>query len=127
MKLIERVVLRPEILESNAQKLPEGVLCRVRYPVCNIGVRNHNNRKYSRDVWEKVHEDADISEKIRARNLFGHAEHPVETTQSNLEKTSHVVSRLFMEEGDLNGKSVMMEKADIDVLDTPYGDRKSVV
>ena len=112
--LNEMVVAKPKILESNKTKLPEGVLLRVSYPVCNIDERNHNNRIYRKSVWEKVLGNTDIREKTERRCLFGHAEHP-ESTQSNLEKTSHIITKTWLDE---NSSQVYQQ---FDVLDTPYG------
>ena len=110
--LIETVLQEPILFEE--KELPQGVLCRVTYPVCNIGMKNQNNRIYRREVWEKVLKDNNILRKLKDRTLFGHAEHP-ETTQSNLEKTSHIVSNLWVDEKENK------VKATLDVLDTPYG------
>jgi hypothetical protein len=120
MTLQETLISKGRIHESSKEKLPEGVLCRVTYPICNIDVKNHNGRKYSRAVWEKVHENQEINEKLSTRTLFGHAEHPKET-QSNLEKTSHIVTKMYQGEELFEGKKVLVEYADFDVLDTPYG------
>lgn len=115
MFLTERVAQKAQILESDKSKLPTGVLCRILYPICNIGKRNNNRRIYSESVWERVHTDMDIKEKLQTRTLYGLAEHPKEEITTNLEKTSHIVTRLFMNEQE--GR----EYAEIDVLDTPYG------
>lgn len=111
--LNETVVTKGQILERDSAKLPQGVLCRVSYPnVCNIGKKNANNRVYDAKVWELVHGDQSIMRKINERTLFGHAEHP-ESTQSNVEKVSHVVIESKVAEDHL---------AQVyDVLDTPYG------
>jgi len=119
-QLNETLITRGKILESDRKKLPEGVLCRVTYPICNIGVKNHNGRKYTKEVWEKVHENKEINEKLANRTLFGHAEHPKET-QSNLEKTSHIVTKMYQGEELFEGKKILVEYADFDILDTPYG------
>lgn len=116
----ERIVSKAVIVEKNKTKLNEGVLCKVVYPICNVDIRNHNGRIYEEKVWENVENNKDIVEKLQNRCLFGHAEHP-STTQSNLEKTSHIVTRLFREPGMFEGKQIMIEKAEFDVLDTPYG------
>lgn len=116
MKINEVVLAKAKIVESDRKKLPEGVLCRVTYPVCNIGKRNRNGRVYGESVWERVNTNPDIQEKIKNRTLFGHAEHP-ETTQSNLEKTSHVI--IAQEMKDL-GEGLTQYQT-FDVLDTPYG------
>ena len=121
MKIIEKILTKAEVIESAQGELPKGVLCRALYPICLVDVKNHNGRKYSSDVWEAVHKNGDIKQKLDTRTLFGHAEHPQETTQSNLEKTSHIVSEMFMEKGEHEGKEVMVEKAWFDILDTPYG------
>ena len=94
--------------------LPNGVLCRVTYPICNIGERNKNNRIYDKSVWEKVLSNTNLQERLACRNLYGHAEHP-EKTQSNLEKTSHIVTNFNINETD--GKVYQT----IEVLNTPYG------
>jgi len=113
--LIERFVPKVELLESDRVKLPEGVLCRVTYPICNIGEVNRNSRVYERDVWDTVMTDEDLQGKIKSRALFGHAEHPKDTSQSSTEKISHVVNKIWLDE---SGNIV---KTQIDVLDTPYG------
>ena len=113
--IIERTITQGKILEADKKKLPEGVLCRVTYPICNIGELNRNKRMYGPEVWEAVDKDADIQEKLKSRCLFGHAEHPKDTSQSSTEKISHVVTKVYTAEGT---KTV---KCDIDVLDTPYG------
>jgi len=118
--IIEHIVERAKILESDKKNLPEGVLCRVAYPICNIGVLNHNGRIYEEKLWDLVENNKDIKTKLEKRCLFGHAEHPP-TTQSNLEKTAHIITKLYREPGLFEGKECVKEKAVFDVLDTPYG------
>jgi len=112
--LVERIVTKGKIIESDRKKLPQGVLCRVTYPICNVGERNANGRIYERDVWDKVLANEELQDKLSRRKLFGHAEHP-EETQSNLEKTSHVIIGMDMNESDNKVYQTF------DVLDTPYG------
>jgi hypothetical protein len=112
MDLIETTVRKPKIVEANRSKLPEGVLYRVTYPICNVGMLNANNRVYERDVWEKVLEDPELQEKQANRVLFGQAEHPAET-QSDLQLTSHVIFETWMD------KDTVYQK--MDILDTPTG------
>jgi len=102
------------IVESDQSKLPKGVLCRIAYPICNIGERNLNNRIYEKAVWDKVMSNDALMEKMANRALFGQAEHP-ESTQSNLEKTSHVVLGISVDE---SSNRVFQE---YDLLNTPYG------
>lgn len=118
MKLIEKVVNK-YVLNENVQK--DGVLCRLIYPICNIGERNHNDRIYEEALWDRVEQDKNIKEKLNNRTLFGQAEHPKEETQSNLEKTSHIVTRIYREKELFEGKEILKEKAEIEILDTPYG------
>jgi len=103
-----------DVIETNQANLPAKVLCRITYPICNIGKLNANNRMYGRDVWDKVLQSEGLQEKLEKRCLYGHAEHPKES-QSRLEKTSHVVNRMWIDENDNKVKQ------EIDVLDTPYG------
>ena len=110
----ERIVEQGKILESDSKKLPKGVLCRARYNICNIGERNANKRVYEKEVWNNVFKDKELVEKLKGRTLWGHAEHP-ESTQSNIEKVSHIVTDIFYMP---NENKI---KADFDVLDTPYG------
>jgi len=114
IQLDERIQEKGTILERDAKKLPEGVLCRVVYPICNIGKLNHNGRMYEKGVWDRVMGDKDIMSKIESRGLVGHAEHP-DKLQSSLEKASHVVSKMHIDE---SSQRVLQE---FDVLDTPFG------
>jgi hypothetical protein len=114
MLLNENIIGKP-LLETKEQvKLPDGVLCRVTYPICNINQRNANNRVYERAVWDKVLEDKDLQHKLESRSLFGHAEHP-EQTASDLGLTSHVIHKMWIDED----KNVCYQT--LDVLDTPAG------
>lgn len=112
MLLVEREIQQGQIIESSREKLPDGVLCRVLYPICNIGQLNANKRIYETAVWEKVLSDPDIKTKIENRALFGHAEHP-SSSQSDLQLTSHVICEMKIE-----GNKVYQV---FDVLDTPTG------
>jgi len=113
MLLVERVLNEAEILESDRTKLPTGVLCRVKYPICNIDELNANKRRYSRELWERVQSDPNISEQMGNRALFGHAEHP-EHTQSDLQLTSHVIFEMNISE---DGRVYQT----MDIVDTPTG------
>jgi len=114
MKINETTMAKVRILESDRSKLPEAVLCRVVYPICNIGQLNANNRVYEREVWEKVLADEGIREKMNNRTLFGQAEHPAET-QSDLQLTSHTIFEMWIDENDGRVYQKM------DILDTPTG------
>jgi hypothetical protein len=114
MLLKESIVNQPIFEEKDGSKLPEAVLCRVTYPVCNIGERNANKRVYEKEVWDNVLGDTTLKEMMDQRRLFGHAEHPAET-QSDLQLTSHVIHNMWIDEAT---NKVMQS---IDVLDTPMG------
>jgi len=114
MLLKESIISKPIFEEKDSSKLPEAVLCRVSYPVCNIGKRNANKRVYEREVWDKVLGDSTLKEMMDQRRLFGHAEHPSES-QSDLQLTSHVIRSMWIDEAT----NVVFQS--IDVLDTPMG------
>jgi cell division septum initiation protein DivIVA len=108
-KITERLVL-----ERDRSKLPEGVLCSAVYPISEFDTLNRNRRKYSKSLWEKVCANKDLMEKLQNRKLYGHAEHPA-TTQSNLEKISHIITKMWIDES----KNRVYQE--MHVLDTPYG------
>jgi len=112
MLLIERLIEKGRIVESDRTKLPDGVLCRVVYPVCNIDQMNANKRVYEAAVWEHVLKDPELKEKLEKRSLFGHAEHP-QGSASDLQLTSHVIHEM-----KVDGDKVYQT---IDVVDTPTG------
>lgn len=112
--IVEHLTGKGRIIETDRKKLPDGVLCRVTYPICNVGILNRNNRMYEQQVWDKVFQDPDIRQKLETRSLLGHAEHPKDTSQSSTEKVSHVVNKIW---DDHKGKVA----TELDVLDTPYG------
>jgi len=112
MRILEEKILPGNLVLEETNK--DRLLCRVVYPICNIGKRNANNRIYEKAVWEKVLGDSDIQEKLKNRALFGQAEHPTET-QSDLQLTSHVIFEMWIDEE----KGQVFQK--MDVLDTPTG------
>ena len=112
MLLIERLIEKGRIVESDRTKLPDGVLCRVVYPICNFGQVNANHRMYEAAVWEHVLNDPELKEKLEKRSLFGHAEHP-QGSASDLQLTSHVIHEM-----KVDGDKVYQT---IDVVDTPTG------
>lgn len=111
-QIVESIVEKPILIE--AETLPQGVLCRVEYPICNINQLNANRRRYSGKVWECVLNKPDIKEKLEKRSLFGQGEHPA-GTQSDLQLTSHVITEFIINEKD--GR--VYQK--FDVLNTPAG------
>src|SRR3972149_8130081 len=114
--LNERILDESQILESDPNKLPIGILARIRRTVCEIGKKNANNRIYERKVWEKVLADSGIQQKLKNRQILGEMEHPVESQiKLHKDRTSHVVSNLFLDE------STNTIKADFDLLSTDAG------
>jgi len=114
MIIKETTLSKPIVEETDRTKLPETVLCRVKYNICNIDERNANGRIYEKSVWENVLQNETLQEMLQNRRLFGQAEHPVET-QSDLQLTSHVVHEMWIDEDTNNVWQT------IDVLDTPMG------
>lgn len=113
MLLVERFYSKPQIIEATAIKLPDGVLLRLVYPVCNIGELNANKRMYERELWDIVLANLDLQEKLGHRNLYGQAEHPKET-QSDLQLTSHIIHEMWIADDNKVYQT-------FDVLDTPCG------
>lgn len=114
MLLVERNFAKPvRILEATSTQLPDGVLLRLIYPVCNIGELNANKRMYERELWDLVLENQDLQEKLSNRNLYGQAEHPKETA-SDLQLTSHIIHEMWIGEDSRVYQT-------FDVLDTPCG------
>jgi len=113
MLLVERFYSKPQIIEATATKLPDGVLLRLVYPVCNIGELNANKRMYERELWDIVLANQDLQEKLSNRNLYGQAEHPKET-QSDLQLTSHIIHEMWIADDHKVYQT-------FDVLDTPCG------
>jgi len=114
MEIRETSLNKPIIEEKDRTKLPETVLCRVTYNICNVGELNANKRVYEKEVWNKVLSNDTLKEMLEHRRLFGQAEHPTET-QSDLQLTSHVVHNMWIDEKENKVYQT------IDVLDTPMG------
>lgn len=115
-KLNETFFGKGQIIESDSSKLPTGVLCRVRYPICLIDKKNRNERIYRKSVWENVLKNVDVKEKLERRVLFGNQEHPIESAlKLNKDDTSHIVSSIILDEA----KNMVF--ADFDVLPTEAG------
>jgi len=114
MKLREDIFTKGRLVETDSNKLPKGVLCKVVYPICNIDEKNQNHRVYSKALWEKVLAEENFVRKQQERTLFGQAEHP-EETQSDLQLTSHIITKTWIDEAS---NKVYQE---MDVLNTPCG------
>lgn len=113
MRLVENVYSKPvRIIEATNAQLPDGVLLRLIYPVCNIGELNANKRLYEQELWDLVLENQELQEKLSNRNLYGQAEHPKETA-SDLQLTSHIIHEMWIGDGRVYQT--------FDVLDTPCG------
>ena len=116
ISLNEKMFGKGRIIESDASKLPAGILCRVRYPICIIDKKNRNSRIYRKPVWEGVMKNPDVLEKLEHRNLFGNQEHPIESQlKLNKDDTSHIISKIIIEDKE------HMVYADFDVLPTEAG------
>jgi len=115
ISLKETMLGKGQIIESDGSKLPSGVLCRVRYPICIVDEKNRNNRIYRKEVWESVLKNEEVLEKLEHRNLFGNQEHPIESQlKLNKDDTSHIISEMHVGENN-------MVYADFDVLPTEAG------
>jgi hypothetical protein len=113
IRLIEAVSAPEQIVKS--ENLPSGILSRVRRTICEIGVKNANNRVYEKAVWEKVLNDSDFKKKLENRQILGRIEHPVDSQIKLDQDTSHIVSNIFIDE------ATNTVKADFDILPTNGG------
>jgi hypothetical protein len=113
IKLFEKILEKTNTLREG---LPEGVLCRVSYPVMRVGVKNANKRVYGTDVAEAILNDPTIQEKLKTRTLFGNMEHPTDSAlKLSKDETSHIISKIYLDEA----KGILYQ--DIDVLPTEAG------
>lgn len=114
ISLVESYEGKPKIHD---EKLPVGVLSRVTYPVCRIGVRNHNNRVYEGEVFESVLREEGVKYKLKTRTLYGCSEHPQGSESSkvklNKDTVSHIVSNFWIDESTVYQT--------FDILDTEAG------
>lgn len=119
----ERFVTHGTILESAKDKLNDGVLARVKFPICNVGKPNKNNRVYPRGVFEKVMSDPEVRAGFENRNQWMQEEHPEETPQnpnqaSKTGRIAGIVTDLTVEKDD---KGEEKSYITCEVLDTPMG------
>jgi hypothetical protein len=111
--LFEHFVVKGEILEDNKEELPKGILCRAKYPICNIGEKNRNNRIYGESLWENVYNDPNVKDMLDNRTMYMQEEHPDDGISTVTSRIAGVVNKIYTE-----GNKVYCE---CDVLDTPYG------
>ena len=107
-----------EILkESEEIELP-GVLRRIKGPLADYMKETRNDRKYERDLWEKVLNSDMVKEMQETKTFYGEADHPSEQEdrlEVELKQVSHHINEAWIneEEGIVEGI--------VDILDTPNG------
>ncbi len=102
-----------KILEDNVVEdgRPTGRM-RVRGIFQRADTKNANGRIYSASLWERVLSDNRTTDMLQRKRMMGEVEHP-ERGVTNLNRVSHVVTRLDREGNDIIGEA--------EVLNTPSG------
>jgi hypothetical protein len=92
-----------------------------RFSVCDC--INGNNRRYSRNVWEKNLKDGSpLQESIKRNAAFGLLEHPKDGIVTLLSPISHIVTKAQMVEGTgQSGQKVYEVVGEIALLETQEG------
>ena len=103
------------------QKLTEeeqskrGILGRLVGPIADSVNPTRNGRRYSGELWEKVFKNPIMQEKIENRVCFGELGHPVDRTETDMEKICWCLAEVPKkgDDGQLYGV--------FDILPTPNG------
>jgi len=114
-QIVERFVAKGTILEADRKKLSEGVLCKVKYPICNVGELNKNNRMYEWAVWDGVSQDQDVQDKLGNRTMFAQEEHPEEGSSTRTDRIAGIVTEIVEDRANSKVHAIF------EILDTPYG------
>lgn len=98
----------PESIKAISEAVSRGG---IKYPVVLegrlsvIGVRNENNRRYTRKVWEKqLQEGSALRQLITHRRSVGLLEHPGDGNVSLQSPISHVLMDVYLKESDGNAE-----------------------
>lgn len=75
--------------------------------------KNKNGRIYPKITVEEAIQNPIIQEQLATRTFYGSFDPPQATTEIDLEKVSHVITKIFFEGDDVYG--------DLELLDTPAG------
>ena len=120
MKLNEQIFEKAEVLSTDKNTLPKGILARVRYPIVRFGIVNANKRMYESEIENVILKDSIVLERLRNRTLFGNMEHPENTNlQLNKDATSHIISSIY--NGRDKGLDEKVLYAEFDILPTEAG------
>jgi len=92
-----------------------------RFSVCDC--INGNNRRYSKNVWEKnLAPTSPLQESIKRNAAFGLLEHPKDGVVTLLSPISHIVTQAKMVEGvGTNGQKIFEVVGEIALLETQEG------
>lgn len=107
-----------EVLDEKTGKTTKTVkngLWVVEGPYQRSDVKNANKRTYPRKIWERdiANPKSEVQERIKARGMVGHLEHPKDGRSDAKESALVVTSLDLKEDGVVWGKS--------ELLDTPNG------
>jgi len=109
-QLVEVQPFNYAIVEGKAKP---GVLLTLEGTFQRAGTKNANGRIYPLPLWKKLMSDEDVNERIQARRMLGHLDHP-SSGATSLSCVSHVVTEHKLQsDGSVKGK--------LEILDTPMG------
>lgn len=100
---------------TEAEQQQRGILGRLVGPIADSVKPTRNGRKYSNELWEKVFKNPIMQEKIENRVCFGELGHPVDRTETDMEKIAWCLAETpkVGDDGQLYGV--------FDILSTPNG------
>ena len=105
---VHQFIPKPAAIQEIKESMARGAL---KFPVeitgrlSVIGVRNENNRRYKKSVWEKqLQENSQLRSLIKARRSVGLLEHPEDGQVSLRSPITHVLMDVWMESDEVFGK-----------------------
>ena len=93
----------------------KGVLGTLFGVIADTVLPTRNNRRYTEALWDKVFSDDIVKEQIANGGIFGELGHPVDRTETDMEKIAIVMPEVPKKNSE--GKL----EARFDILDTPNG------
>lgn len=104
-----------KLYESTRESHKGGILRILSGPVAEWDKLNRNNRKYSKELWDKVLESPYVKEQLAYKTLYGEAGHPTDRMEVDFGRVSHSILDLW----EVPDRSQVYAK--IAILDTPLG------
>jgi hypothetical protein len=105
---VHQFIPKPAAVQEIKESMARGQL---KFPVeitgrlSVIGIRNENNRRYKKSVWEKqLQENSQLRSLIKARRSVGLLEHPEDGQVSLRSPITHILMDVWMEGDEVFGK-----------------------